>query len=52
MWEVAHVAVPPEPAQTSTSPRFELGSIERVLADATPGIHPVHAEGIQTNDMV
>ena len=51
MWEAAQV-VAPEPAQTSTSPRFELGSKERVLADATPGVHPMHAEGMQTNGMV
>ena len=40
------VVAPPEPAQTLTSPRFEPGSIVRVLADRTPGIHPMHAEGI------
>ena len=27
-------------------PRFELGSIVRVLADTTPGVDPRHAEGI------
>ena len=51
MWEAAQV-VAPEPAQTSTSARFDLVSIERVLADATPGVHPMHAEGMQTNGMV
>ena len=35
-----------EPAQTLTSPRFEPGSIVRVVADRTPGVHPMHAEGI------
>ena len=43
MWEAAQV-VAPEPAQTSTSPRFKLGSIIRVLADTTPGVHPKHAK--------
>ena len=46
MWEGVHVAVPPEPAQTSTSPRFKLGSVVLVLADTTPGVHPMHAEGV------
>ena len=40
------VVAPPEPAQTLTSPRFEPGSIVRVVADRTPGVHPMHAEGI------
>ena len=44
--EAAQVVAPPAPAQTFTSPRFELGSIVRVLADTTPGVHPMHAEGI------
>ena len=46
IWEAAQVVAPPEPAPTLTSPRFEPGSIVRVLADRTPGIHPMHAEGI------
>ena len=42
IWEAAEVAAAPEPI----SPRFEPGSIVRVLADTTPGVHPMHAEGI------
>ena len=42
IWAAAQVAAAPEPI----SPRFELGSIVRVLADTTPGVDPRHAEGI------
>ena len=42
IWEAAEVVAAPEPI----SPRFEPGSIVRVLADTTPGVHPMHAEGI------
>ena len=42
IWAAAQDAVYPEPA----SPRFEQGSIVRVLADTTPGVDPRHAEGI------
>ena len=42
IWAAAQVAVAPVP----NFPRFEPGSIVRVLADRTPGIHPMHAEGI------
>ena len=42
IWEAAEVVAAPEPI----SPRFEPGSIVRVLADTTPGVHPKHAEGI------
>ncbi len=42
IWAAAAVAAAPEPI----SPRFELGSIVRVLADTTPGVRPMHAEGI------
>ena len=47
IWEAVQVVAPPEPTPESISPRFELGSIVRVLADTTPGgVHPMHAEGI------
>ena len=46
IWEAAEVDAAPEPTQILISPRFELGSIVRVLADTTPGVHPMHAEGI------
>ena len=46
IWEAAQVVAPPEPAQILITPRFELGSIVRVLADTTPGVDPRHAEGI------
>ena len=46
IWEAAEVDAAPEPTPILTSPRFELGSIVRVLADTTPGVHPMHAEGI------
>ena len=46
IWEAAQVVAPPEPTPESISPRFELGSIVRVLADTTPGVDPRHAEGI------
>ncbi len=42
IWAAAQVAVAPDPI----SPRFELGSIVRVLADTTHGVHPMHAERI------
>ena len=42
----ANIAAAPEPTPILTSPRFELGSIVRVLADTTPGVDPRHAEGI------
>ena len=42
IWEAAEVVAALEPI----SPRFEPGSIVRVLADTTPGVHPMHAEGI------
>ena len=44
IWEAAEVDAAPTPILTS--PRFEPGSIVRVLADTTPGVHPRHAEGI------
>ena len=44
MWEAAQDVAPPEPAQTLTTPRFEPGSIVRVLAATTPGVRPMHAE--------
>ena len=46
IWEAAEVDAAPEPTPILTSPRFELGSVVRVLADTTPGVHPMHAEGI------
>ena len=46
LWETAQDVAPYEPAQTLASPRFEPGSIVRVVADRTPGVHPMHAEGI------
>ena len=46
IWEAAEVDDAPEPTPILTSPRFELGSVVRVLADTTPGVHPMHAEGI------
>ena len=46
IWEAAEVDTAPEPTQILISPRFELGSIVRVLADTTPGVDPRHAEGI------
>jgi len=46
MWEAAQDVAPPKPAQTLTSPRFEPGSIVPVLAATTPGVRPMHAEGI------
>ena len=46
IWEAAEVDAAPEPTPILTSPRFEPGSIVRVLADTTPGVHPKHAEGI------
>ena len=46
IWEAAEVDAAPEPTPILTSPRFELGSIVRVLADTTPGVDPMHAEGI------
>ena len=46
IWEAAAVDAAPEPTPILTSPRFELGSFVRVLADTTPGVHPMHAEGI------
>ena len=46
MWEAAQGVAPPEPAQTFTSPRFEPGSIVRVLVATPPGVRPMHAEGI------
>ena len=46
IWEAAEVDATPEPTEILTSPRFEPGSIVRVLADTTPGVHPMHAEGI------
>ena len=46
IWEAAEVDAVPEPTPILTSPRFELGSIVRVIADTTPGVHPMHAEGI------
>ncbi len=46
IWEAAEVDAAPEPTPILTSPRFELGSIVRVLADTTPGVDPRHAEGI------
>ena len=44
--EAAEVDAAPEPTPILISPPFELGSIVRVLADTTPGVHPMHAEGI------
>ena len=52
IWEAAEVVAAPEPTPILTSPRFEPGSIVRVLADTTPGVHPMHAGGMQTNGMV
>ncbi len=46
IWEAAEVDAAPEPTPILTSPRFEPGSIVRVLADTTPGVHPMHVEGI------
>jgi hypothetical protein len=46
IWEAAEVVAAPEPTPILTSPRFEPGSIVRVLADTTPGVDPRHAEGI------
>ena len=46
IWEAAEVDAAPELTPILTSPRFEPGSIVRVLADTTPGVHPMHAEGI------
>ena len=46
IWEAAVVDAAPEPTPILISPRFELGSIVRDLADTTPGVHPMHAEGI------
>ena len=46
IWEAAEVDAAPEPTPILTSLRFELGSVVRVLADTTPGVHPMHAEGI------
>jgi hypothetical protein len=46
IWEAAEVVAAPEPTLILASPRFEHGSIVRVLADTTPGVHPMHAEGI------
>ena len=46
IWEAAEVDAAPEPTPSLTSPRFELGSIVRVIADTTPGVDPRHAEGI------
>ena len=40
IWDTAQVVVAPE------TPRFEPGSIVRVHPDTTPGVHPMHAEGI------
>ena len=40
------VVAAPEPTLILISPRFELGSIARFLADTTPGVYPMHAEGI------
>ena len=36
IWEAAEVDAAPEPTPILISPRFELGSIVRVLADTTP----------------
>ena len=46
LWETAQDVAPYEPAQTLASPRFEPGSIVRVVADRTPCVHPMDAEGI------
>ena len=46
IWEAAEIDAAPEPTPILTSARFEAGSIVRVLADTTPGVHPRHAEGI------
>ena len=40
IWDTAQIVVAPE------TPRFEPGSIVRVHPDTTPGVHPMHAEGI------
>ena len=36
IWEAVDVDAAPEPTPSLDSPRFELGSIVRVLADTTP----------------
>ena len=46
MWAAAQVVVAPQPAPQPNSSSFVLGSIVRVLADTTPGVRPMHAEGI------
>ena len=46
IWDAAQVNASLDLVKNLTTPRFELGSIVRVLADATPGVHPMHAEGI------
>ena len=46
IWEAAEVDAAPEPTSILISPRFEVGSIIRVLADTTHGVHPMHAEEI------
>ena len=46
IWEAAEIDAAPKPTPILISPRFELGSVVRVLADTTPGVRPMHAEGI------
>ena len=38
--------LPPTPAPSSPAPAFSSGSVVRVLADTTPGVRPVLAEGM------